>query len=1278
MRQLSIKNKLQLGFAAVGLITLLVGLVGWLALWHLKGILQEINGVRLPGIVGIAELQGNMWAIQRFERVLLYETDPEILKRQFAQLEAKWTRNEELLKNAPKLLHTQDEKNLWNTISSKLEAWKQLHQTIIDFIKKGDRNSLTQAHELSYGKARQLFLESQESLTRLLKFAMKTTADSHTWAEKAERRARFGLTAFTLAGLLSVMMLGWFVAQSIQKSHEALRQSENWFATTLKSVGDGVIATDPAGLVTFMNPMAQKMTGWQLEEALGRPVEEVFHIVNEETGEPVESPVARVIREGVIVGLANHTVLLAKDGSRVPLNDSGAPIIDDRGNLIGAVLVFQDISDLKQAMEALRRREQEMQVLISNVPGIVYNGYVDGYVDLFDFQDKVTSLTGYDKADFGFRHLKWTDLIVREDQEDAKEIFLKALKSDSKSYVREYRIRHRDGKEVWIQERSQIICDPQGKVERISGILFDISERKAGEKIIAEQTRILEAFFQYTPTPWAILDRDFHFLRVNQAYACSGRGSLADFLNHTPFELYPPQIQEIFQQVSRTRTPFQTSSWPFRAPDHPENAVSYWDWALIPLLDSQDSPEFYVLSLNEVTERKLAEEALRASEEEYRLLFENAQVGVFRTRIGDGKLLKANHRLAEILGYESREELLREFVASEQYVEREVRDKVISSMLEGQLESHEISVYRKDGSIAWLLISGRINPEKGYLEGVATDITRLKETERALQESARLYQSLFEDSPISLWQEEVSELVAYFHTLKDSGVTDLRAYFAAHPEEVAHCLKLVRVLDVNKTTLEMYEAESKAQLLESLEQVITPESYEVFQEALLALAEGRRVFECEAVNRTLKGKKLQVFLKFSEISVPDPAAPKQYLVSILDLTNIKRAEEEKRILESQLLQVQKMEAIGTLAGGIAHDFNNILSALMGYAELALEDLPPDSEAYDNLVEVLKASERAKDLVRQILTFSRQDKVEKKPVQIGLLVKEALKFLRASLPTTIEIRQRLTSTTGKILADPTQIHQVLMNLCTNAAQAMEETGGILTVGLDEVVLPPDDPTFSSELDPGTYLRLTVSDTGKGMSPEILARIFEPFFTTKEPGKGTGMGLAVVHGIVRSHGGDIKVTSEPGKGTTFEVLFPKIETLASSEPLAPIEVPKGRGRILLVDDEESLVHLGQEMLKRLGYEVVTKTSSLEALETFRLEPQAFDLVITDQTMPYMTGLQLAERMLAIRPEMPIILCTGFAETITVEEARRRGLRDLVVKPWKKAELAQILHQVLSGQK
>jgi signal transduction histidine kinase/ActR/RegA family two-component response regulator len=389
-----------------------------------------------------------------------------------------------------------------------------------------------------------------------------------------------------------------------------------------------------------------------------------------------------------------------------------------------------------------------------------------------------------------------------------------------------------------------------------------------------------------------------------------------------------------------------------------------------------------------------------------------------------------------------------------------------------------------------------------------------------------------------------------------------------------------------------------------------------------------------------------------------------------------QAEKERASLEEQLHQAQKVEAIGTLAGGIAHDFNNILTVILGYAELANLDIAEHSPAKDSLQHSMNAARRAKDLVQQILAFSRQGKQERKPLDMKPIVKEGLKFLRASLPATIKIRQDIEEDVGPIEADPTQIHQVLMNLCTNAAHAMDENGGELGVSLSKLDLDGEASAVHQGIEPGPYVRLRVSDTGHGIRRETLNRIFDPYFTTKEVGKGTGLGLAMVHGIAKSYGGGITVSSEAGKGSTFDVYFPRIEAMDlpskadKDEPL-----PMGRHeRVLFVDDEVMITRVGRKTLEYLGYEVVTRTSSIEALELFRVQADRFDLVITDMTMPNMRGDKLAQELLKIRPGIPIILCTGFSEHITEEKAKAMGIRGFAMKPLVMKDLARAIRNTL----
>ena len=389
---------------------------------------------------------------------------------------------------------------------------------------------------------------------------------------------------------------------------------------------------------------------------------------------------------------------------------------------------------------------------------------------------------------------------------------------------------------------------------------------------------------------------------------------------------------------------------------------------------------------------------------------------------------------------------------------------------------------------------------------------------------------------------------------------------------------------------------------------------------------------------------------------------------------------EQKDLEDQLRQAQKMEAIGTLAGGIAHNFNNILAVMIGFTELSLDDAEKGTPLADNLKEVLIAGQRAKIMVQQILTFSRKAPRKVALVWLEALVRDSAKMLRETIPADIGIGVTMNSAAAScVMGDEVQIHQIIMNLCINAAHAMETKGGKITIGVDAVTLGNGQAFNLSNLPPGKYVKLSVSDTGSGISPENIDRIFEPYFTTKEPGKGTGMGLAVVEGIVKLHKGHIMVMSQPQRGATFAVLLPMVENAeCTSDGLVQQVLPGGREHILFVDDELPIVKLTKMILQKLGYQVTTSTSSLEALESFRMAPHRFDLVISDMTMTRMTGDNLAVELLKIRPDIPVVICTGYNKEISKELTAEMGIKAFACKPLDKAELAKTVRKVLDEAK
>ncbi|OGP63159.1 MAG: hypothetical protein A2V65_06680 [Deltaproteobacteria bacterium RBG_13_49_15] len=397
------------------------------------------------------------------------------------------------------------------------------------------------------------------------------------------------------------------------------------------------------------------------------------------------------------------------------------------------------------------------------------------------------------------------------------------------------------------------------------------------------------------------------------------------------------------------------------------------------------------------------------------------------------------------------------------------------------------------------------------------------------------------------------------------------------------------------------------------------------------------------------------------------------IFAVLDITGKKQAEEEKEKLETRLRQAQKMEAIGTLAGGIAHDFNNILGIILGNSELAVNDVPKSHPARRNLEEIRTASLRAKDMVRHLLSFARKSEPAQQIIHLIPIVKETVKLLRSSIPASIEIRQDMPLILDTILGDPTQIHQILINLASNASHAMPD-GGLLEIGVRIETVHETVSGPYSDLDPGNYVLLTVSDTGEGIDPNIKDRIFDPYFTTKDIGKGTGMGLAVVHGIVKSHSGRIFVDSKPGNGTLFSIFFPQAEGEAAPEVETRDPYPTGRERILIVDDEPSVLDIGTAILNRLGYHVESETNPIAALKLFGSKPDFFDLVITDMTMPQMTGDHLSQQIRSIRDNIPIIICTGFSERISEESAGGMGIQGYLEKPLDLRVFAATIRRVL----
>jgi len=787
-----------------------------------------------------------------------------------------------------------------------------------------------------------------------------------------------------------------------------------------------------------------------------------------------------------------------------------------------------------------------------------------------------------------------------------------------------------DGVQKWIRTIAKAVVR-DGNIIKILGNICDITREKEQElKWIQDEQKYHNIIQTITDGFW-LVDVNGNIIDVNPAYCRMSCYTRQELLCMSISDLEALETRgDIAENICTTK---KSGSHHFETKQKRKDG-SYFDVEV----NSTYLPERkqFVVFLRDISERIRETRELLESEERFKAIHDASFGGIVIHE--QGLILACNQGLADMTGF-SNEELVG--MNGLKLIAPDSLDQVLKNIRRGYDQYYEVEGLRKNGSVYPLAIRGKNIHYKGREVRVIEfrDITRRKMAEGALRESEQRFRGLANLLPQTVFEADVQGNLTYSNQM---GL-----------EVTGYSLEDIKKgLNVNQIIV----PKERSKLLKNFTRIII-ERIDSNSEYMILRKDG-----------TI----------FPGIVYCRPVVQNDEVVGLVgivaDISDRKTAEEEKARLEAQLQQSQKMEAIGIMAGGIAHDFNNMLAIIIGNADMALDDIPEGNPGRYNVNQIIEASQRVKDLVKQILTFSRQDHQELIPLKPNVIIKESLKLLRSTTPTTVSIVQNICTDCGTIMADSTQIHQVLMNLCTNSIHAMDEKGTIEVIGL-MVDLETEDIPDQPGIKPGHYFKLSIRDTGIGITRELQNRIFDPFYTTQEVGEGTGMGLSIVLGIVKSHRGFIQVDSEPGKGSVFTLFFPTMEEVQTQKTVKITEENlQGNERVLFVDDEEMLAMIGGRLLERLGYKVTVKTSSNDALKTFKSDPDSFDLVITDQSMPNMSGAELTTELLNTRPDIPVILCTGYSKKISEEESKKLGIKKYLLKPLDRRALAKSIREVL----
>jgi PAS domain S-box-containing protein len=1182
---------------------------------------------------------------------------------------------------------------------------------------------------------------------------------------------------------LALILVSLFVTALMEALHRSRNKAglvRTEQTVILSSISDAVITTDAEGVIDFLNPEAERLTGWQRNDAVGEQIRNVFRICKQDTLEDLECPVETMIAHGQRTAPNKSMLLRTRDGRHIPVEDGISPIRATDGTLQGVVLIFKDATESRREENALREQmalRERLAQIASTAPGVIlsYRLRPDGSSCFPYVSPSIQETYGLTPEELEFDGTAAFSAIHADDLAAVKESIAISAR-DMLPWHTEFRIINPRTGEIWVEGNTVPQREPDGSI-LWQGIVIDITERKRAENLVRENERQLRFVTDNMPAMIARIDAQYRYLFVNRRYEewfgrkpdemigrtvpeVLGQERFAAIKNKLDrslagekvvFEItaspqtksvpgtpkiihmnYVPEVsadgavhgifafmmditerkqaeaqlqekdrllhaamqanhlvawevnlrtgelmetgpvQEMFFRKETGKSPSletflagvhpddlpvvqnrihaalsgnEKYSVEFRTPEQPDGKFHWIEAAGDVEYDEHRRPAVFRGISRDVTKSRLAEAKASEQRERFRATFEQAAVGIAFIS-PEGKFLRVNNQLCKILGY-SREEFLGTFFQSMTYAEDLAScEGMMSQLLQAKTESSTIEkrYLCKDGSLVWCKVTASLvrkpDGEPNYFISVVDDVSERKSAEVALRVSQVQLQTAIEIGGMGMWIVDLSSGKIWLDT------TALR--FWGLPE-----------------------GPQRAFETEMLRDRVHPDDRELVQRAREALLSGENAKTSEF--RIVRPDGSVVWLSCKARIERDEAGKMvRWVFVAMDITERKQTEEER-------MRTQKLEALGTLSGGIAHDFNNILLAITENARLAAQDFVPGHPVQESLHQIQKASERAKELVKQIIAFSRPSDREKANTLLIPVIQDAIQLARATTPSSIQLESYLPTNLPPVMGNATQIYQVVVNLITNAVHAIGSKPGKVEIRLSSEFLDAVSALTPPGLETGDFVKLSISDDGCGMDKATLDRLFDPFFTTKPQGQGTGLGLAVVHGIIKGHGGAIRVGSEPGKGSVFHVYLPvskEAETQSAgmvTDP-KPVDTSSRELSILFVDDEEMLVILAERAFIKLGYRMEGFTDPRAAIREFQNRPDDFNMVVTDLSMPKFSGFDLVEQVQAVRPGIPIVMTSGYVKPADEERAAQYGVKEIVLKPTSFDELGRILNRIV----